>query len=85
MYMEEREELEQELQQELQWVQYRQEMLDIMEGKLLQMRELAQKAKQENLTAVELEELNVKINNLAAHVRALDWESRRTEYGKILE
>lgn len=85
MYMEEKEVLEQVLLQELHWVQYRQDILDIMEEKLLQMRELAEKAKQGNLTAVELEDLNVKLNDLAAHVRALDEESRRTEYGKILE
>jgi hypothetical protein len=39
--MDEKEELRQELQEELQWVQYRQKMLDIVEEKLLQMRQLA--------------------------------------------
>ncbi|WP_243103915.1 hypothetical protein [Clostridium sp. JN-1] len=85
MQMDEKEELKQELQQELQWVQYRQKILDIMKEKLLQMKQLARKAKQANLTAGELEEINARLNNLATQVRALDVESRRTEDGKILE
>ena len=83
--MDEKEELKLELVQELQWVQYRQKMLDIMEEKLLQMRQLAEQAKQGNLTAGELEELNASLKYLAAQVRALDSESRKTENGKILE
>jgi flagellin-like hook-associated protein FlgL len=78
-----REELKQEL--ELQWVQYRQKMLDIMEEKLLQMREIAEQAKQGNLTAGELEELNARLNNLVTQVKALDGESRKTEDERILE
>jgi hypothetical protein len=83
--MDEKEELKQKLEQELQWVQYRQKMLDIIEEKLLQMKLLAEQAKQDNLTARELEALNARINDLAAQVRALDTESRRTEDGRILE
>ncbi len=83
--MDEREKLKQELQQKLQWVQYRQKMLDIMEEKLLQMRQQAEHAKQEKFTAGELEALNVKLNNLATQVKAIDCESRKTENGKILE
>lgn len=83
--MDEKEELKQELEQELQWVKYRQKMLDIIEEKLLQMRYLVEQAKQGNLTAGELEELNARLNGLAAQVRALDSESRRTENEKMLE
>ena len=83
--MDEREELKQELQQELQWVQYRKKMLDIIEEKLLQMRQLAEQAKEGNLNAAELEVLNDRLNNLAEQVRAFDSESRKTENGKILE
>ena len=83
--MNEKEELKRELQLELQWVQYRQKMLDIMEGKLLQMREIAEQAKERNLAARELEELNAKLNDLAAQVRAIDSESNRMEDKKILE
>ena len=49
------------------------------------MKLLAEQAKQDNLTARELEALNARINDLAAQVRALDTESRRTEDGRILE
>ena len=83
--MDEREELKQELELELQWVQYRQKMLDIMEEKLLQMREIAEQVKEGNLTTGEMVALNVKLNNLVAQVKAIDSESRRTEDGKILE
>ena len=63
--MNEREELKQELEQELLWVQYRQKMLDIIEEKLLEMKQIVEQAKQENLTARELELLNNRLNNLA--------------------
>ena len=83
--MNEKEELKKELEQELQLVQYRMKMLDIIEEKLMQMRQLAEKAKQENLTPVEIEALNSRLNDLAKQVMALDGESRITEGGKILE
>lgn len=66
--MDEKEELKQELGQELLWVKYRQRMLDIIADKLLQMRELVEQAKQGSLTAGELKELNVRLNNLAAQI-----------------
>lgn len=83
--MDEREELRQELEAELQWIKYRQKMLDIIEEKLLQMSRLAEQAKYGNLTLGEIEALNTKINDLMEQVRALDSESRRIEDGKILE
>lgn len=83
--MDEIEELKQELEQELQWVQYRQKMLDIIEEKLLQMKQIAGQAKEENLSPIELEVFNERLNNLGEQVRALDSESRKMEYGKILE
>lgn len=83
--MNEREELKIALEQELQWVQYRQNMLNNMEEKLIQMKKLSEWAKQGNLTAGEIEAVNVQLNNLASQVRALDGESRRMEDGKILE
>lgn len=46
MQVDEKEKLEKELQKELQWVQYRQKMLDIMDEKLMQMKQLAEQAKQ---------------------------------------
>lgn len=77
--MNEREELKQELEEELKWVLYRQRILDIIEEKLLQMRELAEAAKQGKLSEEELEALNIKINNLAVQVKALDSESRKMD------
>ena len=81
----EKEEVKQELKQELMWVKYRQKMLDIMEEKLLQMKQLAEQAKEKSLSTYELEELNAKLNNLAEQVQALDGESRRIEDRRILE
>ncbi|MDF2877500.1 MAG: hypothetical protein K0S30_596 [Clostridia bacterium] len=81
--MDEKEKLKKELQQELQWVQYRQKILDIMEEKLLQMKLLSEKDKQGNFTERELNGLNTRLNDLAAQVIALDGESRKTEDGKI--
>ena len=83
--MDEKEELKKELQQELQWVQYRQKMLDIMEEKLLQMKELAQQAKDNNLSPEEIAVLNAKLNRFAAQVNALDEESRKIELQGIDE
>jgi hypothetical protein len=76
---------QEQLKQELQWVQYRQKMLNFMEEKLLQMRLLSEQATVGNLSSKELEVLNGRLNNLAEQVRAIDSESRRAEDGKILE
>ena len=78
-------EVKKELELELQWVQYRQKMLDIIEDKLLEMRIIAEEARQDDFTTGKFEELNAKLNNLAAQVRALDGESRGKEDRKILE
>ncbi|OAA86468.1 hypothetical protein [Clostridium coskatii] len=84
MVTNQKEQLRQELEEELQWVKYRQQMLDIMDKKLLKMREIAKQAKQDNLDKTYLKVLNDKINDLGAQVRALDGESRKTEDEKIL-
>lgn len=83
--MDEKEELKQELEQELQWVRYRQKMLDIIEEKLLQMKPMAEQAKDGELSLTEIDVLNNKLNNLAAQVRAIHGESRKMEDGRILE
>ena len=83
--MDDKEQLKQELQEELQWVKYRQKMLDIIEDKLLEMREIAEQAKQSYITSAQQKALNARINNLAAQVRAIDSESRITKDGKILK
>ncbi len=74
--MDEREELKWELEQELHWIQYRQKILEIIDEKLLQMKKIAEKVKQGNVTKEELGWLNIKINDLAIQIKALDEESR---------
>ena len=64
------------IEDELAWVKYRISMLDIIERKLIQMRETAEKAKDENLSKDELEKVNEELSNLALQVNALDEESR---------
>ncbi|MFL0197104.1 hypothetical protein ACJDU8_16285 [Clostridium sp. WILCCON 0269] len=83
--MDEKEELKQELEQELQWVKYRMKMLDLIDKKLMQMREIEEYAKEGNKTKEELEVLNAKLNNLATQVNALDEESRKTENGGMIK
>lgn len=83
--MDEKEELKQELEQELLWIKYRKNMLDIIDEKLFQMREIAEKIKNQKLSKKEIEELNSKLNILKMQVKAIDGESRKTEDEKIIE
>ncbi len=76
--MDEREELKQELKSKLQWAKYR--MLDIIEEKLVKMRNMAEIAKEGDLSVDEVESINEEINNLAQQDRALDEESRKFEF-----
>lgn len=71
-----KEELEENLKAELEWVKYRINMLNIMEKKLYKMREVAQKAAH-YISKEETEELSNKIKWLEMQVNALDEESRR--------
>lgn len=83
--MNEREELEKKLKEELQWVKYRQRMLDVIEEKLTKMKNIAEQAREKNLTESELRELNAKLNNLSEQVKAIDSESRIISEWRILE
>jgi hypothetical protein len=83
--MDEKEELKQKLQRELNWVKYRYNMLGVIEVKLLQMREIAKQAKEDNLIAVEIEALNARINKLAIQVNSIDEQSRNIEDREIIE
>jgi hypothetical protein len=74
-----------ELMIELNRVEYRNNMLGIMQVKLLQMGEIAKQAKEEDLSAVEIEVVNAKINKLAAQVKALDEESKNIVNEGIVE
>lgn len=82
--MDKSEKLKLMLHEELQWIQYRQKMLNIIEKKLIKMKEFVVQAQQNNISKKEIQELNYSINNLAQQVRALDEESRITKYEKIL-
>ncbi|OCA96798.1 hypothetical protein [Clostridium beijerinckii] len=66
-----------ELKQELLWMQYRQKMLGIIEDKLVEMRKVAEIAKNNKFTKEELVEMNSKLNDLAMQIRALNAESEK--------
>jgi len=74
-----------ELMMELNRVKYRHNMLGIMEVKLLQMKEIAKQAKEENLSAAEIEILNNRINKLATQVNEIDKDSRNIVNEGIVE
>jgi hypothetical protein len=78
--MNKKDEFKQGLESELEWVQYRLKILDIIDGKLLQMKKLAEQAKEKSVSPKEIEVLNTMLNNLAAQVNALDSESRKFEH-----
>ena len=83
--MDEREELKIELEAELQWVKYRIRMLDIIEVKLLQMKRMAEVAREANISAEKIRAINAEIHNLEEQVKGLDSESRRIDDTKIVE
>jgi len=74
--MKKNDEIKMKLEEELKWVIYRQKMLDIIEEKLLKMKELATKAKDDNITSEELKNIQMNIDKLATQIKALDEESR---------
>lgn len=82
--MYERQELKRELKEELQWVIYRMRMLDVIEEKLLLMKEMTEWVKDGKCVADEVRAMNSEIKDLLKQVRALDDESRRMEDEKIL-
>ena len=67
--MKENDEIKKKLEEELKWVIYRQKMLDIIEEKLLKMKELATKAKDDNITSEELKNIQMNIDKLATSVQ----------------
>ena len=82
--MDENENQKLRLLQELQWVKYRQEMLDMIDGKLLQMREMAERVQKENLSPENMKELQDQINRMANQVKELDEDSRKFVVKMIL-
>ncbi|MBU3159053.1 hypothetical protein KPL37_04680 [Clostridium frigoris] len=75
-----------QLQRELKWAKDKQQMLNVKEVKLLQMREIAEQGKQlTSLDQKELNRLNDRLGKLSAQVSAIDCESSRTKDGRKLE
>lgn len=65
------------LKQEWEWVKYRIGMLDEIEAKLIEMKRLAEYARDSNLSEQEKEEINQKLQNLQKEVDELDEKSKR--------
>lgn len=63
--------------QKLEWVKYRIEMLDEIEGKLKKMRELAEYTRDNELTDSEKEEINARLHKLEKEVVDLDEKSKK--------
>ena len=70
----EEDEVKKGLIQSLEKVNFRLEILDMIEKKLLEMKELAQRVVEEDLTKEEMEELNKQVQELVAEVELLDSE-----------
>ena len=64
------------LQQKLEWVKYRLGRLDQMEGKLAEMRQLAEYARDNQLSSQEIEASNAKLHKLQQEVIAMDEQSK---------
>ncbi|MDK2919031.1 MAG: hypothetical protein PWQ37_1764 [Candidatus Petromonas sp.] len=64
------------LEEKLKWVRYRLKMLNEIENKLKEMRNLAETAKINTLSPIEIEEINIKIEQLRNEVIELDKNSR---------
>lgn len=60
------------LRQQLEWVKYRMEALDEIEAKLKEMRELAERARGNDLTQAEAREVNARLQELEKEVKTLD-------------
>ena len=64
-----------ELEAQLEKVKQRLQILDMIEERLLQMRELVQKVVDEDLTEEELQKINQQVKYMEEQVRLLDSES----------
>lgn len=68
---------EEYLKQKLQWVKYRLEMLDKIEEKLKEMKNLAEYLKENDLNDEEVGEINMKFNELKNQVIRMDEQSKK--------
>lgn len=62
--------------EKLEWVKYRIEMLDQIEDKLIKMKQLAEFARDFKLSSQQIESINTKILKFQQEVIALDEQSR---------
>lgn len=64
------------LRQQLEWVKYRMEALDEIEAKLKEMRELAECARDNELSQAKRQEINNRLQKLKSEVNELDEKCR---------
>ncbi len=72
--MAEQEQIKKHIQEQLEKVNRRLKILDMIEEKLFRMRELAQRVIDEEITDEEIEEINKQVQDLGEQVRLLDSE-----------
>lgn len=73
--MAEQEQIKKHIQEQLEKVNRRLKILDMIEEKLFRMRELAQRVIDEEITDEEIEEINKQVQDLGEQVRLLDSEA----------
>lgn len=73
--MTEKDQVKKKLQAQLEKVNSRLHILDMMEERLFQMKDLAQKVADENLADEEIQEINKQMRDLEEQVRLLDSEA----------
>lgn len=72
--MKEEEKVRKQLEKQLEKVNRRLEILDMIEEKLYHMKELTQRALDEDLMDEEIIKINMKVNNLGEQVKLLDMQ-----------
>jgi hypothetical protein len=73
--MTEQEQVKEQLQEQLEKVKQRLQILDMIEEKLFQMKELAQRVIDEDLSDNEIQDINNEVQNLGQQVKLLDREA----------
>lgn len=73
--MTQQEQVKEQLQEQLEKVKQRLQILDMIEEKLFQMKELAQRLIDEDLSDNEIQDINNEVQNLGQQVKLLDSEA----------
>ena len=71
----EQDQVKEQLQEQLEKVKQRLQILDMIEEKLFQMKELAQRVIDEDLSDNEIQDINNEVQNLGQQVKLLDSEA----------